>query len=48
MCIRGSFLTDDEWTDELRAAGLRPAVTLPRPGHPLTLLEQRLFVAIKE
>ena len=45
---RRIFLTDDEWTDELRAAGLRPAVTLPRPGHPLTLLEQRLFVAIKE
>ena len=45
---RRIFLTDDEWTDELRAAGLRPAVTLPRPGHPLTLLEQRLLVAIKE
>ncbi|GAB17602.1 putative polyketide synthase [Gordonia effusa NBRC 100432] len=42
------FLTEDEWVDGFRAAGLTPAVVLPRQEHPLEMLDQRVFVAIRD
>ncbi|MHA6628747.1 class I SAM-dependent methyltransferase [Pseudonocardia sichuanensis] len=42
------FLTAAEWRTELRAAGLRPLFTLPPPDHPLSVLEQQLFVARRD
>ncbi|MFW0789326.1 nocobactin polyketide synthase NbtC [Gordonia sp. CPCC 205333] len=42
------FLTEDEWVDGFRGAGLTSAVVLPGQGHPLEMLDQRVFVAIRE
>ncbi|WP_345499203.1 nocobactin polyketide synthase NbtC [Nocardia callitridis] len=42
------FLTENEWVGELSAAGLRPLATLPDPDHPLALLDQRLFTAVRD
>jgi mycobactin polyketide synthetase MbtD len=39
------FLTQDEWHDQLAANGLTPAKTLPTADHPLSLLDQYVFVA---
>ncbi|MDL9937471.1 SDR family NAD(P)-dependent oxidoreductase [Gordonia sp. ABSL1-1] len=42
------FLTEEEWVHELRGAGLTPAVVLPGEEHPLALLDQRVFAAVRE
>ncbi|MFC9892481.1 nocobactin polyketide synthase NbtC [Nocardia sp. NPDC127579] len=42
------FLTETEWRSELTRAALTPALVLPDPGHPLAILDQRVFVGIKE
>ncbi|AEV74835.1 methyltransferase family protein,acyltransferase family protein,phosphopantetheine-containing protein [Mycolicibacterium rhodesiae NBB3] len=39
------FLTQDEWHDQLAANGLTPAKTLPTADHPLSRLDQYVFVA---
>jgi mycobactin polyketide synthetase MbtD len=39
------FLTQDEWHGQLAASGLTPAQTLPTADHPLSLLDQYVFVA---
>lgn len=41
------FLTDAEWRAELIAAGFTPTVVLPEDDHPVALLDQRVFVAIR-
>ncbi|REE95068.1 methyltransferase [Thermomonospora umbrina] len=42
------FLTREEWSAELRAAGLRPLFTLPPDDHPLAAIGLHLFVARRE
>jgi mycobactin polyketide synthetase MbtD len=42
------FLTAEEWLDQLRVSGFTPQLVLPGPGHPLCMLDQRLFVAVRE
>ncbi|MGW0003312.1 class I SAM-dependent methyltransferase [Nocardia grenadensis] len=42
------FLTEAEWVGQLTASGLRPAVVLPAAGHPLALLDQRVFAAVRD
>ncbi|AHH15689.1 polyketide synthase module-containing protein [Nocardia nova SH22a] len=42
------FLTEQEWRDELTAAGFTPRHVLPTPDHPLSVLDQHLFVAVRE
>ena len=41
------FLTEDEWLDQLRASGFSPLPVLPDPDHPLRVLDQRLFAALR-
>ncbi|MGX1807193.1 nocobactin polyketide synthase NbtC [Nocardia sp. NPDC055321] len=42
------FLTEDEWREQLSAAGLRPIAVLPDTDHPLALLDQRVFAAVRD
>ncbi|MGW1741614.1 nocobactin polyketide synthase NbtC [Nocardia sp. NPDC001965] len=42
------FLTEDEWVDQLAASGLRPMLVLPEADHPLALLDQRVFAAVRD
>nr|WP_232541791.1 class I SAM-dependent methyltransferase [Nocardia bovistercoris] len=42
------FLRESEWHDELRASGFTPMLTLPEAGHPMHLLDQRIFAAIRD
>jgi mycobactin polyketide synthetase MbtD len=42
------FLTEEEWLDQLRVSEFTPQLVLPDPGHPLRMLDQRLFVAVRE
>lgn len=42
------FLTEEEWVGQLTAAGLRPVVVLPAADHPLALLDQRVFAAVRD
>ncbi|WP_338102948.1 nocobactin polyketide synthase NbtC [Mycobacteroides salmoniphilum] len=42
------FLTEGEWNDELSQAGFRPLMVLPEAGHPLHLLDQRVFAAVRD
>ncbi|GGL23338.1 hypothetical protein GCM10011588_42850 [Nocardia jinanensis] len=42
------FLTQDEWVDQLAASGLRPMLVLPDDDHPLALLDQRVFAAVRD
>ncbi|WP_460696177.1 nocobactin polyketide synthase NbtC [Nocardia thraciensis] len=42
------FLTEDEWCDQLRAAGFTPLLVLPDRDHPMFMLDQRVFAAIRE
>lgn len=41
------FLTEDEWRSELVAAGLTPELVLPSADHPVAMLDQRVFVAVR-
>ena len=41
------FLTQDEWHDQLTASGFTPVQTLPRADHPLSLLDQYVFAAVR-
>ncbi len=41
------FLTEREWQHELTAVGLTPALVLPDGDHPVAMLDQRVFVAIR-
>ncbi|WP_157963895.1 class I SAM-dependent methyltransferase [Actinocorallia populi] len=40
-----TYLTREEWLAALTAAGLRPALDLPHPGHPLAAFSQFLLLA---
>jgi mycobactin polyketide synthetase MbtD len=42
------FLTEDEWLDQLTVSGFIPLPVLPDRDHPLRMLDQRLFVAVRE
>ncbi|QFG22431.1 class I SAM-dependent methyltransferase [Actinomadura sp. WMMB 499] len=42
---RRTYLTREEWTAELGAAGLPPVLELPRPDHPLAAFSQHLLIA---
>ncbi|WP_454198582.1 class I SAM-dependent methyltransferase [Nocardia sp. Marseille-Q1738] len=42
------FLTEDEWRDQLIASGFTPMLVLPEAGHPMHLLDQRIFAAIRD
>ena len=42
------FLTQREWRDQLSDAGLTLRPVLPADDHPLSLLDQHLFVAVRE
>ncbi|BCK53090.1 hypothetical protein NWFMUON74_08620 [Nocardia wallacei] len=42
------FLTEDEWLDQLTAAGLTPRPVLPAADHPLAVLDQKVFVAVRD
>jgi mycobactin polyketide synthetase MbtD len=42
------FLTQDEWHNELTRSGFSPAPTLPAAGHPLSLLDQYVFTAVRD
>ncbi len=42
------FLTEDEWCEQLRTAGFTPMVVLPEREHPMFLLDQRVFAAIRD
>ncbi|WP_393916562.1 class I SAM-dependent methyltransferase [Halostreptopolyspora alba] len=39
------FLTREQWTAQLRAAGLAPVLTAPEPDHPLDAVSVTLFAA---
>ncbi len=41
------FLTEREWRDQLVAAGLTPELVLPAGDHPVALLDQRVFIAVR-
>ena len=41
------FLTRDEWHDQLTASGFTPVQTLPSADHPLSLLDQYVFAAVR-
>lgn len=41
------FLTEHEWRNELAAAGLTPELVLPEADHPVAMLDQRVFVAVR-
>ncbi|MFD0365985.1 nocobactin polyketide synthase NbtC [Nocardia sp. GCM10030253] len=41
------FLTEREWQDQLLAAGLTPTLVLPDGDHPVAMLDQRVFVAVR-
>ncbi|MEV6427913.1 nocobactin polyketide synthase NbtC [Nocardia sp. NPDC051463] len=41
------FLTEREWQDELLAVGLTPTLVLPDGDHPVAMLDQRVFVAVR-
>ncbi len=41
------FLSENEWCDQLAAAGFDPLPVLPAADHPLRGLDQRLFVAAR-
>ncbi|MBF6474117.1 class I SAM-dependent methyltransferase [Nocardia abscessus] len=41
------FLTEREWRDQLVAAGLTPELVLPTADHPVALLDQRVFIAVR-
>lgn len=42
------FLEEHEWLDELTAAGLTPMLMLPDADHPLSVLDQRIFAAVRD
>lgn len=42
------FLTENEWLDQLSAAGFTPLPVLPDVDHPLRVLDQRLFSAMRK
>ncbi|TDC55997.1 class I SAM-dependent methyltransferase [Actinomadura sp. KC345] len=42
---RRTYLTREEWTAELGAAGMPPVLDLPRPDHPLAAFSQHLLIA---
>lgn len=42
------FLTEDEWLDQLAASGLTPRPVLPAADHPLAVLDQKVFVAVRD
>jgi mycobactin polyketide synthetase MbtD len=42
------FLTEDEWLDQLCASGFAPLPVLPPADHPLRILDQRIFAAVRE
>ncbi|MGA6208786.1 nocobactin polyketide synthase NbtC [Nocardia testacea] len=42
------FLTEDEWCEQLRVAGFTPLLVLPERDHPMFLLDQRVFAAIRD
>jgi mycobactin polyketide synthetase MbtD len=41
------FLTQDEWHDQLSTSGFTPVQTLPTADHPLSMLDQYVFVAVR-
>ncbi len=41
------FLTQDEWHDQLTTSGFTPVQTLPSAGHPLSMLDQYVFAAVR-
>ena len=41
------FLTQDEWHDQLAASGFTPVQTLPTADHPLSMLDQYVFAAVR-
>ncbi|MEU8896804.1 nocobactin polyketide synthase NbtC [Nocardia sp. NPDC048505] len=41
------FLTEAEWQAELTRTGFTSALTLPEAEHPLSLLDQRVFLGVK-
>lgn len=41
------FLSQDEWNGQLAEAGFSPLVVLPEPDHPMYLLDQRIFAAVR-
>ncbi|HEX9834971.1 MAG TPA: nocobactin polyketide synthase NbtC [Mycobacterium sp.] len=42
------FLTQDEWHDQLSTSGFTPVQTLPTADHPLSMLDQYVFVAVRD
>ncbi|WP_444543673.1 nocobactin polyketide synthase NbtC [Nocardia transvalensis] len=42
------FLTEREWLDQLTEAGLTPLPVRPEAGHPLAVLDQKVFVAVRD
>lgn len=42
------FLTEDEWLGQLTASGLTPRPALPAADHPLAVLDQKVFVAVRD
>ncbi|WP_405183507.1 nocobactin polyketide synthase NbtC [Nocardia sp. NBC_01377] len=41
------FLTEQEWREQLVAAGLHPELVLPEGDHPVALLDQRVFIGVR-
>ncbi|MEU7631041.1 class I SAM-dependent methyltransferase [Nocardia sp. NPDC049220] len=41
------FLTENEWRDQLLAAGLTPELVLPAGDHQVAALDQRVFIAVR-
>ncbi|MGY5281136.1 nocobactin polyketide synthase NbtC [Nocardia gipuzkoensis] len=42
------FLTEDEWRDQLTRSGFTPMLVLPDADHPMHMLDQRIFAAIRD
>ncbi len=42
------FLTEDEWRDQLTSSGFTPMLVLPDADHPMHMLDQRIFAAIRD
>ncbi|WP_425296352.1 nocobactin polyketide synthase NbtC [Nocardia asiatica] len=42
------FLTEDEWRDQLSESGFTPMLVLPDADHPMYMLDQRIFAAVRD
>ncbi|WP_442939534.1 nocobactin polyketide synthase NbtC [Nocardia sp. CY41] len=42
------FLTEDEWRDQLGESGFTPMLVLPDADHPMHMLDQRIFAAVRD